>query len=108
MIRSITLGLLVALAAAGLGTFSLPVQAQDPASEQAKPGKRAQQERHLWWNDPAVIEKLALTADQRSEMDRIFDEFLSTGGAGLAHQARAAFHTALEPRSSVHARGPET
>jgi len=77
MIRSIAVGLLVAVATAGLGMFSSPAWAADPADKQAKPAKRAQQERQLWWNDPAVVEKLSLSGDQRAQMDQLFETYRS-------------------------------
>jgi len=105
MIRSIALGLLVAVATAGLGTFSAPAWAVDPADKQAKPGKRAQQERRLWWNDPAVVEKLSLSGDQRAEMDRLFETYRSAQKS-YAQQgnARTAFHEALKQGDAERAR----
>ena len=99
MIRSLTLGLLIAVAAAGLGAFSFPAQAQDPAEEQAepaKPAKRAAQERRHWWNDPAVVEKLGLSDAQRSTIDREFEAFQNgQGERGAVRQAQDAFYEAL-------------
>ncbi len=64
MIRSIALGLLVALAVAGPGMLSSPTWAADPA---AQPATRA--EARLWWNDAAVVEKLSLSKDDAYSMD---------------------------------------
>jgi len=95
MVRSIAFGLLLALATTGFGTFSSPARAADPADEQARPARRA--ERHLWWNDPSVVEKLSLSEDQRVQMDGLFEPQQSAG-KGLASQrdGRRAFHQALK------------
>ena len=95
MVRSIAFGLLLALATTGFGTFSSPARAADPADEQARPARRA--ERHLWWNDPSVVEKLSLSEDQRVQMDGLF-ETQQSARKRLPSQSdgRRAFHQALK------------
>jgi ParB-like chromosome segregation protein Spo0J len=95
MIRPIVLGLLLALA-----TFSSPARAQDPVDEPAKPARQAQAKRaeaRLWWNDPAVVEKLELSGDQRAQMDQLFETYLSERKkAATSSNARKPFFAALE------------
>ena len=94
MVRSIAFGLLLALATTGFGTFSSPARAADPADEQARPARRA--ERHLWWNDPSVVEKLSLSEDQRVQMDGLFETQRNAGKIPASQSdARKAFHQAL-------------
>jgi hypothetical protein len=109
MIRSIALGLLIAVASTGLGTFPFPARAQDPAEEQARPARRAQQraaqERRHWWNDPAVVEKLGLSDAQRATIEREFEVFQSAqGNRGGAREAQDAFYEALVKGDSDRAR----
>jgi Spy/CpxP family protein refolding chaperone len=103
MIRSIALGLLVAVAGAGLGAFSSPAWAADPADEQAKPAKRP--ETRLWWNDPAIVEKLSLSGEQRAQMDQLFGTYLSERkNAARSSNARKPFLEALEQGDMERAR----
>jgi Spy/CpxP family protein refolding chaperone len=103
MIRSIALGLLVALATAGLGMLSSSAWAADPADEVAKPAKRV--EAQLWWNDPAVVEKLSLSDDQRAQMDRLFETFKSERkNASRSSNAQGRFLAALEQGDMDQAR----
>lgn len=103
MIRSIALGLLVAVAGAGLGTLSAPARAADPAAEQAEPAKRPQA--RLWWNDPAVVEKLGLLGDQRAQMDQLFETYLSERkNAAKSRNANKRFLEALEQPDMDRAR----
>jgi len=100
MIRSIALGLLVALAVAGLGMLSSPAWAADPA---AQPAKRV--EGRLWWNDPAVVEKLGLPGDQRAQMDQLFTTYQTERkNAAASRGARARFLEALEQGDMDRAR----
>jgi Spy/CpxP family protein refolding chaperone len=92
VIRSIALGLLVAVATAGLGTLSAPARAEDPP---AKHTKRA--EARLWWNDPAVVEKLGLSGEQRGQMDQLFEAYRGERkNAARSSNARDRFLEALE------------
>jgi Spy/CpxP family protein refolding chaperone len=103
MIRSIALGLLVAVATAGLGTLSAPARAADPAAEQAKPAKRP--EAGLWWNDLAVVEKLGLSGEQRAQMDQLFETYLSERKkAARSKNADRRFLEALEQPDMDRAR----
>ncbi len=100
MIRSIALGLLVALAVAGLGMLSSPAWAADPA---AQPAKRV--EGRLWWNDPAVVEKLGLPGEQRAQMDQLFETYLSERkNAARSRNADKRFLEALEQPDMDRAR----
>jgi Spy/CpxP family protein refolding chaperone len=95
MIRSITVGLLVAVATAGLGVLSAPAWAADPANEQARPAEGA--ETRLWWNDPAMVEKLGLSGDQREQMDLLFETYRSAQKSHSKTRAiRTAFYEALK------------
>ena len=103
MIRSIVVGLLVALATAGLGMLSPSAWAADPADEPAKPAKRA--EARLWWNDPAVVEKLGLLGDPRAQMGQLFETYLSERkNAARSSNARKPFLEALEQGDMERAR----
>jgi Spy/CpxP family protein refolding chaperone len=73
MNRSIAFGLLVALATAGLGMLSAPA----------------------WAADPAVIEELSLTGDQRAQMDGMFETYKSARKRAREANARQAFREAL-------------
>jgi len=100
MNRSIAFGLLVALATAGLGMLSAPAWAAD---KPAKPAERA--EARLWWNDPAVIEELSLTGDQRAQMDGMFETYKGARKrAAREANARQAFRKALEQGDEDRAR----
>jgi len=100
MLRSIALGLLVAVASAGLGMLAAPAWAEDPP---AKQGKRA--ETLLWWNDPAVVEKLSLLGDPRAQMDRLFETYRSERkNAARSSNARKPFLEALEQGDMERAR----
>jgi Spy/CpxP family protein refolding chaperone len=103
MIRSLALGLLVALASAGLGMHSAPARAADPAEKPAKPAKRA--EGRLWWNDPGVVEKLGLSGDQRAQMDQLFETYQGDRkNAARSSNARKPFVEALEQGDMDRAR----
>jgi Spy/CpxP family protein refolding chaperone len=103
MIRSIAVGLLVAVAGAGLGVLSAPAWAQEPTVEPAKPAKRP--EVRLWWNDPAVVEKLSLSGEQRAQMDQLFGTYLSERkNAARSKNANKRFLEALEQGDGERAR----
>jgi len=103
MIRSIAVGLLVAVAGAGLGTLSAPARAADPAAEQAEPARRP--EARLWWNDPAVVEKLGLSGEERAQMDQLFETYLSERkNAARSRNANKRFLEALEQPDMDRAR----
>jgi len=94
MIRSSVLGLLVAVATAGFGMLSAPAWAAEPADEPARAAKRA--EARLWWNDPAVVEKLGLSGDQRAQMDQLFETYRSERrNAAKSSNAHDSFLEAL-------------
>jgi Spy/CpxP family protein refolding chaperone len=100
MVRSIAVGLLVAVAAAGLGMLSAPARAADPAAEPAK-----RPEARLWWNDPAVVEKLSLSGEQRAQMDQLFETYLSERkNAARSKNANKRFLEALEQGDGERAR----
>ena len=103
MLRSIAVGLLVAVATAGLGMLSPSAWAADPADEPAKPAKRA--EARLWWNDPAVVEKLGLSGDPRAQMDQLLETYRSERkSAARSSNARGPFLEALEQGDMDRAR----
>jgi hypothetical protein len=84
-----------------------PGQAGQPA--RARPGEAAAKasQVHLWWNDPELVAKLSLTADQRGRMDRLFEAYQKEargGGGATLPKARAAFHAALRQGDVERAR----
>jgi hypothetical protein len=106
MIRSIAVGLLVAVAAAGLGTLAAPAWAEDPAGEPAKEARPAKRpEARLWWNDPAVVEKVGLSGEQRAQMDQLHETYKGEKkNAARSSNARHRFVEALEQGDVERAR----
>jgi Spy/CpxP family protein refolding chaperone len=103
MIRSIAVGLLVAVATAGFGALSASAQAADPADEKARQARRP--ETRLWWNDPAVVEKLSLSNDQRAQMDQLYETYRNERkNASRSSNARVPFLEALEQGDMDQAR----
>ena len=97
MIRSIAVGLLVAVATVGLGTLTAPARAEDP------PAKRA--EAKPWWNAPTIFENLLLSGDQRAQMDQLFETYRNERrNAAQSSNARDSFLEALEQGDGERAR----
>ena len=58
----------------------------------------------LWWNDPGVLEKLPLSADQRKRMDALFESYRSAVKGHSVPKAHAAYLEALRRGNYEQAR----
>ena len=87
--------LLVGILALGLAAPPAPAQQPEgkpdaaPAAQAAPKAPRG----HLWWNDDELVAKLSLSAEQRKQMDALFEKFQKQRANPAQH--REAFHAAL-------------
>lgn len=89
----LTAGCLLLLLTVGNG----PAAAQPGAKAAAAPeaASRASSSPNGWWNEPAIIEKLTLSEEQRKKMDGSLEEFRKTLREIEGVAARDAFTDAL-------------
>jgi len=103
---AVTLGLAVALAR------SAPVRAADPAGPAAPAAPAAKAAAPaakaapgvLWWNDPKLLEKVSLGAEQRGQMDALWKTYDAALRANAVGKPRAAYFGALHQAKYDEAR----
>ena len=102
MIRGVRLRLSLVVVVLALGLGASPAWAQQqPAGE---PAGGAVPKPHLWWNNPQLVAKLSLTAEQRAQMDRLFETYQRESGRGRGAKARVVFYEALAQGDAEGAR----
>jgi Spy/CpxP family protein refolding chaperone len=88
--------------------FPAPGRAADPAPAPAAPRAAAAAKKAgpgvLWWNDPQLLEKLSLSAEQRSQMDQLFKTYEASVRANAIGKPRAGYFGALHQGNYEQAR----
>jgi Spy/CpxP family protein refolding chaperone len=93
------LALAFALAVAAPGRAADPAAPPRPAAvaQPAAPGV-------LWWNDPKLVEKLSLGAEQRGKMDALWKTYDESARANAIGKPRASYYGALHQAKYDEAR----
>lgn len=98
----LTRTVLAAVLVAALGSTALvvPSAAQGPSARGRSANLEPDREgllRNIWWNQPAMVEKLGLETAQRTQMDRYFTAFLEEiqKSRAVLPEAQSAYLEAL-------------
>ena len=87
----------LALAAPGRAADPAPPPQPAAAAKPAAPGV-------LWWNDPQLVEKLSLGAEQRGRMDALWKTYDASVRANAIGKPRASYFGALHQAKYDEAR----